>query len=242
MVTVSLVTKDIPYRPHPHCLVGKDCADGICVIHINPHSARRHRYLSVNVNVLSGSMVSSTWSESKNVISCLSMLVFSSFANLGIQCVRRKELDASLQKRRNKNIDPFNSELLNIADWMAVFWNLVSNLHKILIILSRCSRACASVECFCLVLHQRATLRALRTWTWTWWDCVSSARWNERMETESPSPLWFPTPSMTRVRARCMLGQNILYSSLQTLWDDVWIVSVCLIRGDHNGRAESQSA
>ncbi|KAF4104003.1 transcription factor RelB isoform X1 [Onychostoma macrolepis] len=74
MVTVSLVTKDIPYRPHPHCLVGKDCADGICVIHINPHSTRRH-----------------------------------SFANLGIQCVRRKELDASLQKRRNKNIDPFNT-------------------------------------------------------------------------------------------------------------------------------------
>lgn len=74
MVTVSLVTKDIPYRPHPHCLVGKDCIDGICVIHINPHSNHRH-----------------------------------SFANLGIQCVRRKELDASLQKRRNKNIDPFNT-------------------------------------------------------------------------------------------------------------------------------------
>ncbi|XP_067307217.1 transcription factor RelB [Pseudorasbora parva] len=74
MVTVSLVTKDIPYRPHPHCLVGKDCSEGICVIHINPHSSRRH-----------------------------------SFANLGIQCVRRKELDASLQKRRNKNIDPFNT-------------------------------------------------------------------------------------------------------------------------------------
>ncbi|XP_051962605.1 transcription factor RelB-like [Xyrauchen texanus] len=73
-VTVSLVTKDIPYRPHPHCLVGKDCSDGICVIHINPQSSRRH-----------------------------------SFSNLGIQCVRRKELDASLQKRRNKNIDPFNT-------------------------------------------------------------------------------------------------------------------------------------
>ncbi|XP_051966609.1 transcription factor RelB [Xyrauchen texanus] len=73
-VTVSLVTKDIPYRPHPHCLVGKDCSDGICVIHIIPHSSCRH-----------------------------------SFANLGIQCIRRKELDASLQKRRNKNIDPFNT-------------------------------------------------------------------------------------------------------------------------------------
>lgn len=54
-----------------------------------------------------------TWSECKNVISCLSMLVFSSFANLGIQCVRRKELDASLKRRREKKIDPFNSELLN---------------------------------------------------------------------------------------------------------------------------------
>ncbi|TRY94657.1 hypothetical protein DNTS_021565 [Danionella cerebrum] len=73
-VTVSLVTKDIPYRPHPHCLVGKDCLDGICVIQINPHSARRH-----------------------------------GFANLGIQCVRRKELEASLQKRRNKKIDPFQT-------------------------------------------------------------------------------------------------------------------------------------
>lgn len=34
-----------------------------------------------------------------------------SFANLGIQCVRRKELDSSLQKRRKQNIDPFHSEL-----------------------------------------------------------------------------------------------------------------------------------
>ncbi|XP_017580004.1 transcription factor RelB isoform X2 [Pygocentrus nattereri] len=73
-VTVSLVTKDIPYRPHPHCLVGKDCADGICIICINPHTTRHH-----------------------------------SFVNLGIQCVRRKELDVSLMKRKNKNIDPFNT-------------------------------------------------------------------------------------------------------------------------------------
>ncbi|KAL7831656.1 hypothetical protein AOLI_G00292040 [Acnodon oligacanthus] len=73
-VTVSLVTKDIPYRPHPHCLVGKDCADGICIICINPLTTRRH-----------------------------------SFVNLGIQCVRRKELDVSLMKRKNKNIDPFNT-------------------------------------------------------------------------------------------------------------------------------------
>ncbi|XP_033832382.1 transcription factor RelB isoform X1 [Periophthalmus magnuspinnatus] len=77
-VTVSLVTKDIPHRPHPHCLVGKDCphSSGICVVTFNPHVNRRH-----------------------------------SFANLGIQCVRRKELEASLQKRRSLNIDPFQTDL-----------------------------------------------------------------------------------------------------------------------------------
>ncbi|XP_018557612.1 transcription factor RelB homolog isoform X2 [Lates calcarifer] len=75
-VTVSLVTKDPPHRPHPHCLVGKDCppGSGICVVTVNPHTNRRH-----------------------------------SFANLGIQCVRRKELDMSLQKRRSQNIDPFQT-------------------------------------------------------------------------------------------------------------------------------------
>ncbi|XP_035479799.1 transcription factor RelB isoform X2 [Scophthalmus maximus] len=75
-VTVSLVTKDLPHRPHPHCLVGKDCptGSGICVVTFNPHSNRCH-----------------------------------SFANLGIQCVRRKELDFSLQKRRSQNIDPFQT-------------------------------------------------------------------------------------------------------------------------------------
>lgn len=75
-VTVSLVTKDLPHRPHPHCLVGKDCPNGtgICVISFNPHSNRRH-----------------------------------SFANLGIQCVRRRELDVFLQKRKSLNIDPFQT-------------------------------------------------------------------------------------------------------------------------------------
>ncbi|XP_037630840.1 transcription factor RelB isoform X1 [Sebastes umbrosus] len=75
-ITVSLVTKDLPHRPHPHCLVGKDCPNGsgICVVTLNPHSSRRH-----------------------------------SFGNLGIQCIRRKELETSLQKRRSQNIDPFQT-------------------------------------------------------------------------------------------------------------------------------------
>lgn len=75
-VTASLVTKDPPHRPHPHCLVGKDCPNGagICVVTFNPNNNRRH-----------------------------------SFANLGIQCVKRKDLDGSLEKRRNLNIDPFQT-------------------------------------------------------------------------------------------------------------------------------------
>lgn len=47
-VTVSLVTKDLPHRPHPHCLVGKDCPNGsgICVVTFNPRNNRRHRCTS----------------------------------------------------------------------------------------------------------------------------------------------------------------------------------------------------
>ncbi|KAJ8280772.1 hypothetical protein GJAV_G00058810 [Gymnothorax javanicus] len=73
-ITVSLVTKDIPHRPHPHSLVGKDCAEGICVVRLKPSKSCKH---------------------------C--------FSNLGIQCVRRKELDLALEKRRKQNIDPFNT-------------------------------------------------------------------------------------------------------------------------------------
>ncbi|XP_023669484.1 transcription factor RelB homolog isoform X2 [Paramormyrops kingsleyae] len=74
-ITVSLVTKDIPHRPHPHSLVGKDCNDGICVVNLNLRTQPKH-----------------------------------SFANLGIQCVRRKELDAALERRRKQKIDPFNTD------------------------------------------------------------------------------------------------------------------------------------
>lgn len=53
-----------------------------------------------------------------------------SFANLGIQCVRRKELDFSLQKRRSQNIDPFQSK----ADVMSSsFWDLVCECVELLL-------------------------------------------------------------------------------------------------------------
>ncbi|XP_050405370.2 putative transcription factor p65 homolog [Patella vulgata] len=34
IVVVSCVTKDSPYKPHPHCLVGKDCKKGVCTVKV----------------------------------------------------------------------------------------------------------------------------------------------------------------------------------------------------------------
>lgn len=105
-VTVSLVTKDPPHRPHPHCLVGKDCPEGsgICMVIINPQSNRRHRCCPMSSTRLRLML---------DAVSHASVFCLCSFANLGIQCVRRKELDMSLQKRRSQNIDPFQSEWIN---------------------------------------------------------------------------------------------------------------------------------
>jgi len=36
VVVVSCVTKDSPYKPHPHSLVGKEgCKKGVCTLEIN---------------------------------------------------------------------------------------------------------------------------------------------------------------------------------------------------------------
>ncbi|MGH0170482.1 UNVERIFIED_CONTAM: hypothetical protein FKN15_000433 [Acipenser sinensis] len=71
-VIVSLVTKSVPYRPHPHDLVGKDCKDGYYEAEFGPE---------------------------RRVIS---------FQNLGIQCVRRREVKESIVFRIAKCINPFN--------------------------------------------------------------------------------------------------------------------------------------
>ena len=34
IVVVSCVTKDKPYCPHPHNLVGQDCRDGVCTVKV----------------------------------------------------------------------------------------------------------------------------------------------------------------------------------------------------------------
>lgn len=72
IVVVSCVTKDQPYRPHPHSLVGKGtCKAGVCRMEITPGN----------------SMVS--------------------FVNLGIQCVKRKDIADALRIREEIRVDPF---------------------------------------------------------------------------------------------------------------------------------------
>lgn len=75
VVVVSCVTKDPPYRPHPHNLVGKEaCRSGVCTIEIVPES----------------------------------MTV--TFANLGIQCVKKKDIEEALRVREGLRVDPFRSK------------------------------------------------------------------------------------------------------------------------------------
>ncbi|XP_031634874.1 embryonic polarity protein dorsal isoform X2 [Contarinia nasturtii] len=72
VVVVSCVTKEKPYRAHPHKLVGKDiCSKGVCTLEIN------------NDNMTA------------------------TFANLGIQCVKKKDIDDSLKEREKIRVDPF---------------------------------------------------------------------------------------------------------------------------------------
>ncbi|XP_074503028.1 proto-oncogene c-Rel [Sebastes fasciatus] len=71
-VRVYLVTKNEPYRPHPHDLVGKDCKDGFYEAEFGPD---------------------------RRVIA---------FQNLGIQCVRRREVKEAIVQRMTRGINPFN--------------------------------------------------------------------------------------------------------------------------------------
>ena len=75
---MSCVTKDFPYRPHPHSLVGREgCKNGVCTLEIK------------NDNM-----------------TC-------SFSNLGIQCVKKKDIEQALKLREEMLVDPFQSILFN---------------------------------------------------------------------------------------------------------------------------------
>ncbi|KAJ7341301.1 hypothetical protein JRQ81_005238 [Phrynocephalus forsythii] len=83
-IRITLVTKNEPYRPHPHRLVGKDCENGYYEAEFGPD--RR--------------------------ILC--------FQNLGIQCVKKRELKESIVSRISKKINPFNvpeQQLLAVEEY-----------------------------------------------------------------------------------------------------------------------------
>ncbi|KAI9579887.1 hypothetical protein GQX74_000675, partial [Glossina fuscipes] len=73
VVIVSCVTKDEPYRPHPHRLVGLKCSSGIFRDDINEDT--------------------------------MSM----TFNHLGIQCVRKKDIEEALSEREGRKVDPFQT-------------------------------------------------------------------------------------------------------------------------------------
>lgn len=75
VVVVSCVTKDKPYKPHPHNIVGKGDGfkDGILTKHLSEASC--------------------------------------TFNTLGIQCVKKKDIEDSLKTRNNLRVDPFKRGL-----------------------------------------------------------------------------------------------------------------------------------
>uniref|UniRef100_A0A1A8N9S9 V-rel reticuloendotheliosis viral oncogene homolog A n=1 Tax=Nothobranchius rachovii TaxID=451742 RepID=A0A1A8N9S9_9TELE len=70
-VRISLVTKNPPYKPHPHELVGKDC---------------KHGYYEADL-------------QERRI---------HSFQNLGIQCVKKKDVNEAITCRLQTNNNPFN--------------------------------------------------------------------------------------------------------------------------------------
>lgn len=74
-MVVSCVTKDRPFRAHPHSLVGKEgCKRGICTVPIKEET------------------------------------MTASFCNLGIQCVKKKDIEEALKIREEIRVDPFRSK------------------------------------------------------------------------------------------------------------------------------------
>ncbi|XP_037832316.1 transcription factor p65 isoform X2 [Kryptolebias marmoratus] len=70
-VRISLVTKNPPYKPHPHELVGKDC---------------KHGYYEADL-------------QERRI---------HSFQNLGIQCVKKKDVNEAITCRLQTNNNPYN--------------------------------------------------------------------------------------------------------------------------------------
>lgn len=120
-VRISLVTKEAPHRPHPHDLVGKDCKEGYYEAELSPERSI-HRCVSggsapfsVNTWARSGK-----WEVEIGRASPLGLFSFPSgaltpafvpsFQNLGIQCVRKRDLEKAVAKRIDTGNNPFSGK------------------------------------------------------------------------------------------------------------------------------------
>ncbi|XP_018787556.1 PREDICTED: embryonic polarity protein dorsal isoform X2 [Bactrocera latifrons] len=80
-ILVSCVTKDKPFRQHPHQLVGQDCKHGYCIRYVGPDTPLRVE-----------------------------------LSNIGIRCVKKKEITESLEMRKSRKIDPFKTGFDHVTD------------------------------------------------------------------------------------------------------------------------------
>ncbi|CAG2110442.1 unnamed protein product [Medioppia subpectinata] len=98
VVVVSCVTKDTPYRPHPHNLVGKEgCKKGVCTMVINNHD------------------------------------MIQSFTSLGIQCVKRKDIEDSLKLRESIKVDPYRTGFSHKSQSSSIDLNVVRLCFQVFI-------------------------------------------------------------------------------------------------------------
>uniref|UniRef100_A0A8D8IJI5 Embryonic polarity protein dorsal n=1 Tax=Culex pipiens TaxID=7175 RepID=A0A8D8IJI5_CULPI len=98
VVVVSCVTKDPPYRAHPHNLVGKDgCKEGVCTVVLN----------------------SATMSYT--------------FNNLGIQCVKKKDIEGALKTREKLRVDPYKTGFGHVKQLATIDLNAVRLCFQVFI-------------------------------------------------------------------------------------------------------------
>ncbi|CAH0692665.1 unnamed protein product [Chilo suppressalis] len=77
VIVVSCVTKDEPYKPHPHNLVGRDCNRGVCTVKVHTEGDADAFHVQ--------------------------------FKNLGIQCVKKRDITEALRVRQEMRVNPFKT-------------------------------------------------------------------------------------------------------------------------------------
>ncbi|XP_041985024.1 embryonic polarity protein dorsal-like isoform X2 [Aricia agestis] len=113
VIVVSCVTKDEPYKPHPHNLVGRErCENGVCTLKIN------------------------VTEENPQV----------SFSNLGIQCVKRKDIGEALNNRERLKVDPFKTGYAHRNQLQSIDLNAVRLCFQVFIPDERTGRIRRSLQ------------------------------------------------------------------------------------------------